>query len=165
MGSSASATIAWGIDIACSETDEDYEESSRLTELLDELPYEWVEHTLGFTEKCPEWPVDADREKISDRESPEWLEWRRQVDAWQERKELAVPIADDRYGDCQSGYTGTVLVLKRSRTNANWGLENVDPHTLRAPNINEVAAFDKLLDKLEFKGDRRLKLVVFACYG
>lgn len=161
MGSSASATIAWGIELLACE-DEDVELQERY-EALDAEDYNWIDTFLGWRESHPGW-LDENGERIK-RDTPEWTQRERLCDDYFARRELAVPIETDFYGDSMSGYTGTILVFKRTKTTANWGVEEVDAMTLKQPTWAERNALDAILDKLGFTGDRSPKLLVFANYG
>jgi hypothetical protein len=164
MGSSADATIAWGVRLFCAEEDDDYEETERLQDIVDEN-YDWVDKALGFTAEHPAWPVDAQGEKIDDRQSAEWIGWQVESDNWRAIKDAIVTIEVDSYGDRSSGYTGTVLVITRTKTNVNWGCDVVKPESLIPPTFEELEALNKCLDYLDFKGDRSPELMLFACYG
>lgn len=130
MGMSASATIAWGIIVG---GDDGHELPGTVAEALKELDNgDWeLKKLFGFTDDHPKWTADGPR----DTRNPAWQEWRAACDAWEARKDAAVPVAFDHYGTYDYGtydYGGRALIVKRTRTDVNWGITAVDLADLTA---------------------------------
>jgi len=72
-------------------------------------------------------------------------------------------VGYEMYGDF---YTGTwkAVVVNDSRLDASW-CAAIDPAKLAPPTDEQVAALNRTLDALGFKGDRTPKLLLMASYG
>lgn len=149
MGMSADATIAWGVVL-------DTEDEGELRDAIEELlEHDWdLRDLFGFTEEFPRLMYAADR-------TPEY---EAALEAWRQREAAAVPVEFGHYGSYD--YGGRVLFIKRTYTNVNWGCEAVDPATVRTPfSQRDRDALNKVLDAIGFKGDRTVKLLLWAMYG
>lgn len=167
MGSSATATIAWGVVIPSDDDWDDEEVDSadvnkRINTLLDD---DYDLHDLfGFTEEHPQFPDEARDLPAKQRDAhPEVQAWNAAKVSYEKRLIRAVPVEFDHYGTYD--YGGHVLVIKRSVTSANWGARHVTLSTLSQPTLEEVDALNKVLTAVNFTGDRTPRLVVFALYG
>jgi hypothetical protein len=155
MGNSAYATLAWGIDFGdpvntCEGFDWDEAGVDRYDFEEDVMP-----GLFGFTEEPPERPDGLEGDELR-----AW--WTAVRKPYNERREAAVPLKFERYGYESAG---TVLVLKRSLGQAEWGIEAIDPPTLTPPSEGELAAIAIVLDHLGYPEPREVRLLLAALYG
>jgi hypothetical protein len=146
MGMSPDASVAWGFDLG---SDEDGYRVRQ--DKYDEL-YGVLDEVCGFTEEPP-WTLRGP--SLSEEET------RAQADAWRARRDAVVLVDTDFYG---YDYGGNLLVLKR-QAHVNWGVAEFDPKVTEPPTPAELECFGKVLDYLEYKGDRTPKLLIWASYG
>lgn len=161
MGMSADATIAWGVDIYCEgyTYDDDNEATAELREELAERVGEMDERDLdkilGWTEEFPSpWPPQY---------SPEYEAHKLKIQDYHYRHDQAVPVDFDFYGTYEC--SGRVLVIKRTRTRANWGSKKVRPESLALPTEDEITKLNIVLNALGYPGNPEPELLLFAMYG
>lgn len=143
MGMSASAHLAWGVNLAQYEYDEvQGVVDEKIEELLED---DWeLTKLFGFTEG---FPYGADQDVINE---------------YVARREAATPVGFEFTGTYD--YGGKLLVAKRTAHEVTWGATSV-PSIPANPNSSEVEALSKVLDTIGFSGDRTPRLLLWALYG
>lgn len=163
MSMSASATLAWGVNLAQGEYGEVDSDVDAAIGALQEHDWDLAKF-FGFTEEAPSFPAHTrDLERQKREAHPDYVAYRRDHDAWGERKLAAIPVDFDYYGSYD--YGGKVLYVKRTYTSVNWGCDVVDPLRPGAPGPHEMRALNKVLDAIGFKGNRTPQLLLYAMYG
>lgn len=153
MGSSPDALLGWGIDLGDQDSEDGFDWDNADFDSYDlggKLP-----ELFGFTEEPPERP-----DGLAGGALTAWHEAVRVP--WEARREAAVPLSVESYG---YEFGGTLLVLRRSFTQVEWGTTVVQAGTLAPPDGQEQAAFGVVLDYLGYTGPREVRLLLAARYG
>ena len=82
-------------------------------------------------------------------------------DIWKQADLLGGLVDQYSYG---YEYSGDILGLNR-QAYVNWGVAEFEPTAAEPPTADELAAFGRVLDYLEYTGDRTPKLLIWASYG
>lgn len=155
MGMSAHAYLAWGVDLAAEDNED---EGSDVRDAIEELlEGDWdLDKFFGFTEEFPAWPEDRSQHEAH----------RSVVEAYEQRQRGAVPVEFETYGHCD--YSVHALVVRRTQSTTCWGCEPITDVVALQPPIPDGAeekALNAVLDAIGFKGDRTPKLLLMAYYG
>jgi hypothetical protein len=158
MGSSADARLAWGVALVVPDDyykDDKHFDPFDLDEWEEEHEYNWLDTLFEY-----DFDRDGPRYEGLDRNSPEWdMEYA----AFRQRHDTMVPVAI--HGSGVDDYRTSFVLLERNSWAYDYGYEEVEPETLREPSETELAAIQKVLDHISFKGNRDVKLYLIASYG